>query len=106
MKSILTVAILLALVAGCRGSKPTPDAADPGGRADPTRGGKDPVAGDWIQKQKPVQREYNGSVFYFRDKAEAEAFDAHPVAYVIRRDSSVSDEDSQGTVRPSSAHSR
>jgi YHS domain-containing protein len=105
MKSLLSVAIVAAFVAGC-GTRPPSESTEHSWNADYSKWGKDPVADCLIRKRTAIKREYQGSTYYFRDEAEARAFDAQPTAYLAPADSGVIAPDSRATVHLSNVHSR
>ena len=82
MKSLLTLAAVGLLVAGCS-STPQSSPADHSWKSDYSRWGKDPVAEDgWILKSRAIaQRDYQGMTYYFRNDGEAQKFDSNPAYY-------------------------
>jgi YHS domain-containing protein len=106
MKTLISLAALAALGAGCSSSQPQPGAADHSWNADFGKWGKDPVAGKLILRQFALKREYQGVTYYFQNEAEAKEFENNPAAFVTPPASAAYDQDGREVRHQTDVHSR
>jgi YHS domain-containing protein len=84
MKSILAIAALGLLLAGCQSEQSRVNPATHTWQTDQGTRALDHVSGNDVDASKAVIRRYLGEPYYFESEANARTFDANPGAYLYQ----------------------